>query len=886
MPLSAGTRVGPYEIVSLLGAGGMGEVYRARDAHLNRDVAIKVLPESVAADPDRLARFVREAQTLGALNHPNIAQLYGFEASATALIMELVPGDDLSVLMARGPIPVADALPIARQLADALEAAHDQGIVHRDLKPANIKLRADGAVKVLDFGLAKALTPDTMGATSDAMNSPTLTARATQLGMILGTAAYMSPEQAKGKAVDKRADIWAFGGVLYEMLSGRRAFDGEDVSTTMAAVLMKDPDWSALPASTPAALRKLIHRCLDRDPKLRLRDIGEARILLNDADALNDRPGTATGAPQSSRAPLLPWIVAGIAGLAAVGLAVRQFSAGDSGPDAAISFNVAPPPNVRPMSNGTDGHGGAISPDGVHFVFSGVDSRTGQFRLYLRRLDSVSATPIPGTEGGLYAFWAPTSRSVAFFAQGKLKRIDIDGNAVQDICDAPTGGWGGAWSRDDVIVAGINDPGPLSRVSARGGKPELVTALGPNEEDHDFPQFLRDGRHFVYTSWGTDAIGQGAVSVGSIDGGAPVPLLRDLLDPAAYSEPGQLLFVRNGTLMAQEFDEETLQLKGGPVAVLNPARGPLYASQTGALSYVTRPPLAERRLVWVSRNGTEQGEVMPAGFHSDTAVSPDGSRVAFAKKESATSNADIWIREVGTGAERRLTFDPGDDRSPVWSPDGQEIIFSSSRQGILGLYRKAADGAGSEKLILEKSGVSALPVSQWHPTAGLIYHGGLPSWDVLALSLVDGKSRTLVGTSTSEVHGAVSPDARWLAYSARESARPEVFLTTYPPSTGKWMATTAGGTEPRWSKDGKELYYISAVTSALMAVDVTVSGGAAGGTPSFGAPRRIHPGPLDWGWFSTRTYDVDTKNGRFLVGLTTAPGELTVVLNWRALLKK
>ena len=881
-----GVTLGPYEILSKLGEGGMGEVYKARDTRLNRDVALKVLPEAFTADADRLARFRREAQVLAALNHPGIAAIFGFEeAGAThALAMEFLPGEDLSAIIARGPMALDDALPIARQIAEALEAAHEHGIVHRDLKPANIKVRSDGVVKVMDFGLAKATGADGSASAADAMNSPTLTARATQLGMILGTAAYMAPEQARGKTVDKRADIWSFGVVLFEMLTGRRAFAGDDVSTTLAAVLMKEPDWAALPEATPPAIRVLLRRCLERDPKLRLRDIGEARVLLQEGN-VGRHPALAAAPPRSTgRAALVPWSIAGVAVLVAAA-ALTYASFGASAPARAVAFHITPPAGVRPMSNGFDGHGGAISPDGSHYVFSGVDASTGRFALYLRRLDAPAATVIPNTDGGLYPFWSPSSRSIAFFGQGKLKRIDIDGSALQDLCNATTGGWGGTWSKDDIILAGLEDPGPLLRVSAKGGVPQPATSLGPNEEDHDFPQFLPDGRHFIYTAWGNSAIGNGSIMVGSLDGGTPEMLMKDVLDPAAYSDPGQLLFVRNGTLMAQGFDPAARRLQGDPVTLATPARGPLYATNTGAVVYVTRPRLAERQTVWVTADGREAGPVMPASYHLDAAISPDGTRLAFSRRESMTSAADIWIRDTSSGGERRLTFHPGEDTSPVWSPDGAEIVFTSERDRSLGLYRIPASGAAIEKPLLTDKVVSALPVSQWHPTAGVLFYGGLPSWDVGVVSPSDGTSRALVATASTEGHASVSPDGRWLAYDARESTRPEVYLKTYPPTDAKWMVTTAGGAEPRWSKDGRALYFVSTITGALMGVDVAFPASATGASPSFGTPRRIHPGPIDWGWFSARSYDIDHTSGRFIVGLATTPGELTVILNWRALVR-
>ncbi len=513
MPIQPGDRVGPYEITAPIGAGGMGEVYRAKDTKLNRDVAIKVLPEAFAADADRLARFTREAQVLASLNHPSIAAIYGIEESGPstgsgpgvrALVMELVEGEDLSAHIARGPIALVEALPIAKQLADALEAAHEQGIIHRDLKPANIKVRPDGTVKVLDFGLAKAMDP--AGASSaDAMNSPTLTARATQMGMILGTAAYMAPEQAKGKAVDKRADIWAFGVVLYEMLTGRRAFEGEDVSTTLAAVLMKDPEWAALPGDLPPALRVLIRRCLERDPKARVRDIGEARLLLSNPDAMRAGPALETPSVASARTSRLPWFVAGSGVLAAVFFgALWMTRSGAPVAGERIEASLAPPPGHAV------GSAFALSPDGRRLVMEAVTGDTGATSLWLRDLASSAATKLPGTDGGTLPFWSPAGTEIAFFAEGKLKKTDLQGSPPQVICEAPTPR-GGTWGSGGTIVFAGSARAGLERVEAGGGKPVTLTTLDEarHEKSHRWPVYLPDGKHLLFVAQTGEASIQG-----------------------------------------------------------------------------------------------------------------------------------------------------------------------------------------------------------------------------------------------------------------------------------------------------------------------------------------------------------------------------------------
>ncbi|HSG00089.1 MAG TPA: protein kinase, partial [Vicinamibacterales bacterium] len=562
MALAPTTRLGPYEIIGAIGAGGMGEVYRARDTRLGRDVAIKILPEAFAADDERRQRFEREAKTLAALNHPNIAHVYDAGslplqgdagAGVLVLVMELVEGEDLSARIARGPMPLADAVPIARQVAEAVEAAHDQGIVHRDLKPANIKVRDDGTVKVLDFGLAKAMQGDASSAgDASPSNSPTLTAGATQMGVIIGTAAYMAPEQAKGRPVDKRADIWAFGVVLYEMLTGRRAFEGEDVSTTLAAVLMRDPEFGALPPETPAGLVTLIRRCLDRDPKQRLRDIGEARVLLGSPDAMRGGVVAASPVLSSPGGGRAAWLVAGVAGLAALIFAGLWLSESDR-PDAGarIEAAIAPPPGT------SIGVGFALSPDGRRLVLQAVDHETGVPSLWLRDLASGTPTRLSGTEGGGMPFWSPDGSEVAFFAEAKLKRVDLQGSPPQVITDAPSPR-GGAWGPDDRIVFSGAFRVGLEVVPASGGASTVLTELdaGRREKSHRWPVFLPDGEHIMFVAQTGEAGAKddaSTIEALSLATGERTPLVTANSSPL-YAPPGFLLFWREGALRAQAFD--------------------------------------------------------------------------------------------------------------------------------------------------------------------------------------------------------------------------------------------------------------------------------------------------------------------------------------------
>ena len=633
MTLPAATRIGPYEITATLGAGGMGQVYRARDTRLNRTVAVKALHASVAGDAERIARFEREAQLLASLHHPNIAGIYGLEQSqgATYLVLEFVEGRPLDALLRDdGPRAPAEAVALARQVADAIAAAHEKGIIHRDLKPANVMVTADGHVKVLDFGLGKSLD-DARGsdASGDSANSPTITLGATQAGIILGTAGYMSPEQAKGRAADRRSDVWSFGCLLFEMLSGSRAFDGEDITDTIAAIVRGEPNMNALPAATPPGLRRLLERCLIKDRTQRLPDMSVVRYILNEPDVLSsarDSPADPEPAGSMRVHASRPWIAAAaVLGVAAASLAILYFTQESSAPARAVRFTIPAPPGVRQMSNGVgDFHGGAISHDGRHVVFSGVDTTTGAVSIFLRSLDAGEATVIPNTGGGLYPFWSPNNRSIAFYAHGKLKRIDIDGSALQDICDAPTGGWGGAWNRDDVIVAGVHDPGPLMMVPARGGQPKPVTTLPSDEGDHDWPHFLPDGRHFVYTSW-SPVTDLGTAYVGSIDSMDRTLVMKDMSSIAAWADPGYLLFTRAGSLMAQAISPQTFALEGDPHVIVTQARGPIIATRDGGVLYNTRPSSSTMRVLQINADGSGEQPVMEAGFYIDVSFSPDGT---------------------------------------------------------------------------------------------------------------------------------------------------------------------------------------------------------------------------------------------------------------------
>ena len=737
-----GQALGPYVISAQIGEGGMGEVYRARDTKLDRDVAIKVLPEAFAADADRVARFQREARTLASLDHPNIAIIHGLEQAGDvhALVMELVPGDDLSQRIVRGAIPIDEALPIAKQIAEALEAAHERGIIHRDLKPANIKVRADGIVKVLDFGLAKVMEP--FGAGSDVSQPPTLTIPAmTQAGMILGTAAYMSPEQARGRAVDKRTDIWAFGCVLYETLTGHAVFTGDTLSDTIAAILDREPHWKALPEHTPSSVRRLLRRCLEKDPKRRLPDIADARLEIDEAettpsDARDAGPTVSSSIARVRTRERVGWIIAAacLTGLVAT-LAFNRAGSGDRTPADIPSYStsIVLPAGVSLWSGNPPGRF-VLSPDGRRLAMVASDS-TGRSMLWVRPLDSRVAQALGGTEGATYPFWSADSRFIAFLAQNKLKKIGVAGGEVVTLCDASFGS-SGAWNRDDVILFTPKGNSPLYRVSASGGTPTQVTTLETASGDvqHSFPFFLPDGRHFLYFVVGSQAsrtVPRG-VYVGALDSKAPGKLIEPGGSNAKYAN-GYLIFLRNGALLAQPFDVGRLELGGTPASLVDHIQttgasasdvaGAFTVSETGVLAYQTGS-VVRSQLTWFDRAGTRLATLGDQADYVDVALSPDDTRVAVSLMDLEIGTRDIWIFDVARRLGERFTYESGDDFGPNWSrPGGDRIFFSSLRKGSIDLYEKPSSGSGSETLLLKddlgKFNASASPDGRF-----LVYVGG------------------------------------------------------------------------------------------------------------------------------------------------------------------
>jgi eukaryotic-like serine/threonine-protein kinase len=890
-----GSQIGVFRIDSLLGVGGMGEVYRARDTKLNRDVAIKILPPAFANDPDRLVRFKREAQVLAALNHPNVGGIYGFEDAngIHALVLELVDGPTLAErLQALGSgLPLDEALGIARQIADALEAAHEQGIIHRDLKPANIKVRDDGTVKVLDFGLAKLVEPpDVVRAFRPAgqggpegphyaSQSPTITTPAmTAAGMILGTAAYMSPEQAKGKPADKRSDIWAFGCVLYEMLTGMRAFDGEDVSDTLANVLKADPDWSALSDAVPHSIGRLLRRCLTKDRKSRLADIADARLELEDRED-SARPVQPV-AGRSSHRERIAWAVSLLVVVVSAGMLVRNQprEAADT-----VHVELTAPPTDRPESI-------AMSPDGRAVAFIGDSG--GRSQLWLRDLSAESARALAGTDGARWPFWSPDSRSIAFFADGKLQRLDLETSSVRPLTSAIHAAvFGGTWNRQGTIVFSTG-PGPVQSVSAEGGNLRTVLPAKQPRAPYWSPYFLPDGRHFLVHSGSADNV-TGELLIGDLNGAAPKSLLN--VDSAAVYASGSLLFVQDGTLYAQRFDPDHLVLTGTRTAVTaqriamgaaGTAIAAFSASSTGRIVFRGTDRESRRQFTWFDRAGTVLGVAGEIDSRDplNPALSPDERRLAYNRR--IDTNTDVWLLDMASGSKRPLTNYPGLDHQPIWSPDGRHMIFSSIRSPGYDLYEISIDAAEPETLLkVQPDGVKV--ATDWSRDDFVVYRtlNADTGYDVWAVSMRDRKAFPVVATTANEREGQFSPDGKWIAYESDLTGTSEIYVQAFPKANRVFgPVSKGGGVSPRWRSDGKELYYISAdrhLTAVKMNTDV-VAGTVNFQPPStlFAAPVSIEP--------SRQQYVVASVGQRFLLNVELdrdRPYPMTLILNWKGITK-
>jgi serine/threonine protein kinase len=874
LTMSPGLSVAHYRITVKLGEGGMGEVWRATDTKLDREVAIKILPDTVAQDVDRLARFEREAKVLASLNNPNIAAIYGVEQGA--IVMELVEGPTLEDRIVQGPMKLDEVLKIAAKMAEGLEYAHEKGIIHRDLKPANVKITPEGTLKILDFGLAKAADP--VKASGDPSISPTLTLAATSMGVIMGTAAYMSPEQAVGKPLDRRTDIWSFGVVLFEMLTGRRLFAGETISHVLANVINGRISLDQLPPELPRHVRGLVQRCLDRDPRTRLRDIGEARVILS-----TDLADPADVSVKPRRASL-PWTLAGTLTAALITclwvLWLQRATVGE------MRQFVIPPPEKSSYSTNLASQ--AISPDGRMVVFV-ANSSEGKPLLWLRRLNSLAARPLAPTDGWpTQPFWSPDNKSVAFFSNGKLRRVAVTGGASYPIADAPNPR-GGTWNRDGDIIFAPRRLDGLFRVAASGGEVKPVTHLDQSKQEvgHSWPYFLPDGRQFLFYSYGISAV-NARLCITSLDSQF-IKEVPDVRSPAIYAPPGYLIFMHESTLMAQSFDMGRLSTSGDPVMVAEHlgamVTSAIYsnvgfsASESGTLVY--RPDIAfETHLVWVDRNGKQIGEASPAGVYTNPVLSPDGKRVAF---DRITDRADVWLMDL----ERRITsrFTVQQSNVPVWSPDGRTVAFASSRTKKLDIYQRPANMGGLEQVLLKLDAQPIVYPSDWSADGRyLAYYrtDDITQLDIWVLPLFgDHKPFPYVHGSFNESQGQFSPDGRWMAYVSDESGTQQIYIQSFPGLTGKEQVSTEGGSEPRWRRDGKELFYVAA-DRKLMSVPVRP-----GTTFQVEAPRALFETTLP---FATQrqNYSVSPDGQRFLLNtpVGTASPAIIVVENWTSGLRK
>jgi len=872
-----GTSIGAYRITAKLGAGGMGEVYRARDTKLDRDVAIKILPESFAHDAERVARFEREAKVLAALNHPNIAQIYGLEERA--LVMELVEGPTLAERIAQGALPLDEALNIAKQIAEALEAAHEKGITHRDLKPANVKVRADGTVKVLDFGLATAAQSATVDGNPSISPTLTLDYAATRAGMIMGTAAYMSPEQASGKPVDKRSDIWSFGVVLWEMLTGKRLFEGETISHVMADVLKGEIDFGKFPKATPAAIRNLLRRCLDRDVKNRLRDVGEVRIVINN---VGKEPEAATPVIPAPRYRLLPWIMAAVLGAIAVVVSFVHFRETPRA-ESVLNLSVALPPNADPGFV-------ALSPDGQRLV---VPGRGG---LQLRSLDSDEFRSLPTPGEVRVPFWSADSRFIGFFAEGNLRTIPAVGGPATTLCGETGQGRGGTWNREGVILFASED-GKLRRVNASGGPCTEVKLDGGNTSVAT-PEFLPDDNHFFFA--GNDP-SSGGVYLAALDNPKTRKLLNDnssvlYAPPASGKGPAHLLFLRDTMLMAQSWDPAKFETIGDPFAVVPQASYSFTAPQVaasvasnGTLIYIANRS-RQRQLTWLDRSGKELGKIGAPGNVRGVALSPDGTVAAYSRTSPGDPSAALWLFDVARGSESRVAAVT--TGATVWSRDGSRIVYSSSVGSQPTLFLRDANGGGQETPLLPPS-ANQRRASDWSRDGRFLVYTEIDPktradiWYLPDPGKPGSKPVKFLGTDAVESQGQLSPDAKWLAYYSDESGRQGVYIRPFPSGPGVWKISINSGREPRWSRDGKELFYAETKASSRSAVmTVPIHPDERGGL-EIGAPQMLFEYQGLWGVVQNNVfgYSPHPDGKRFLVNMDAdaAPLAINVVTNWQRL---
>jgi len=894
-------RIAGYDVIGILGVGGMGEVYRARDARLQREVAIKVLPAALASDRERLARFEREAQVLASLNHPNIAQVYGLDESGgtPALVMELVSGPTLAKIIAGypdRPFTTSQALAIARQIADGLDAAHEKGIIHRDLKPSNVALTEDGVAKILDFGVAKSL--------DIAAPKPPGELVATAAGVVLGTPAYMSPEQARGLTVDRRTDIWAFGCLLYELLTGQRAFGGDTASDSLAAVLERNPDMTILPVETPEGVRTLLRHCLEKDAKRRLRDIADARLAID--DAVNRPP--LEGPRPSARAvdprfaairTALIWFLAGLGIAVAAAIAVRGTPFGNTASDQPRKTiaSIVLPRGMHWGGADLEAQGSesrfAVSPDGRRVALIAANGSAGA-QLWLRDLGSAAFQPLPGTDGASFPFWSPDSQSLGFVAAGKLKSIRLSDGTVMTVNDA--GFRSGAWSRDNQILFTPARSSPLYVIPAAGGTPAAVTRLDKEsgEVQHGGPFFLPDGRHFLYFSIGSrnGALDPRGISIGSLDPAEPARLLLPGVTQARYAN-GHVLFVRNGTLMAQPLELPAGQLRGVPFPLVEDvklstigatgATAAFSVSDNGVLVYQAAMRTVSRP-VWFDRTGSQLSTLAAPADYGDIALSPDGKRLVVSVIDPSLSTRDLWLYDAERGRGQRVTYEPSDEFAPVWSPDGRHLLFSSMSKSLVNLQIKDVTTANPPAPVeVDNLGLGRYAADWSRDGRFIMYIGGgraIARSDLWFAPMANPrKASVLLESPFVETHPQFDPHGQWFAYASNETGQLEVYVDRFPTRGAKHPVSTKGGRWPRWAADGTELYYLSP-ENQLMAVTTTASRDRL----DIGVPRAlfaIRPRPpvrLD-----AYPYDVSPDGRRFVVNVLmddASSDTITVMLNW------
>ena len=873
MPLASGTKLGPYEIVSALGAGGMGEVYRARDSRLDRDVAIKVLPASLASDPNLRQRLEREAKSVSKLSHPHICALYdiGQHAGTDYLVMELLDGETLEQRLLKGPLPPDQVLRYSAQIADALGKAHKLGIIHRDLKPGNIMLTKTGA-KLMDFGLAKSSERAPL---ADALTEMTVeNSKLTVEGAIVGTFQYMAPEQLEGREADARTDIFALGEVIYEMATGRPTFSGKSRASLIASILTNDPPpMSQHQPMAPVALERVVKKCLAKDPDERWQNASDlASELKWIAEGGLQSAAVATPAAPAKK-DRLGWFVAVASLLLLTGGLLWWNSAHRAQPP--LFFHAAVPFAAS---------GVAISPDGKAVALTAYSSQLNDYALWTYEIGGQRTNLLDGTQGATHPFWSPDEKYIGFFSDGKLKKIEASGGKAQIICAAPNGR-GGSWNRDGVIVFSPDALHGIARVSAAGGTPVDITSIDAarHETSHRWPVFLPDGKHFLFmvaNFAGNPEVN--AIAVGSLDS-AEKRIVVPATSNAAYVEPGYLLYLRDrATLVAQPFSAKTFAVTGEPRALTDDVL--FYSQVYRAVFDASRDTLVTQtgkaaslsELSWFDRNGKAQGKLSAPAWYYNVRFSPDGRKLAVDQTDPDGKNTDIYVHDLERDAVTRLTFDPSLDQSAVWSPDGRKIVFSSNRQDPFSIYTKNADGTGSEDLISNQGTLMLNPWDWSHDGKYILFRKGS---ELGYLTLADGKAKTLTPANFALRGAQFSPDGRWFAYASSEGGNMQVYVSTFPDANGKWQISTGGGQEPRWRRDGKELFYISS-DGKMMSVPIVGTTSFEAGTPValFTTHCRQPVSSQD-----VFCYDVTPDGQKFLIVTNADQGPaspLAVTLNW------